>query len=192
MVSSIIISNIVVSWVTSPNIKGLQSITSTGIGYFFVMRDSLWWSTKSLFIKHAKIPVSNKTWILILLESIFTISKIIKQKEALEVRIGSLIKNCATFSSLTVSTAVGHLYFPIQHRPPLIDYLLKHFEPCVVLRLKLLQDNLKLGDFFCHNTNTIFICIIDLSPSTIASWSLKYQFALTQALILWLVLVSIE
>jgi hypothetical protein len=36
---------------------------------------------------------------------------IVKQGEALEVRIGPLIKDCATFSSHTVPTVAGHLRF---------------------------------------------------------------------------------
>ena len=70
----------------------------------------------------------------------------------MEVRIGPLIKDCATFSSCMSPIVVGYLRFPIQHPPPLIDYSLKHFEPCVVSRLKLLHDNLELSDFLCHNT----------------------------------------
>ena len=60
------------------------------------------------------------------------------QGEALEVRIRLLINDCATFSSYTVPIVAGYLCFPILHPLPLIDYSLKHFEPCVVLRLKLL------------------------------------------------------
>jgi hypothetical protein len=56
----------------------------------------------------------------------------------LEVRIGSLIKDCATFSKRMISTMVGHLRFLIQYPPPLIDYSLKHFESYLVSRLKLL------------------------------------------------------
>ena len=67
---------------------------------------------------------SNNAWTLILLEYVFTISKTIKQGEALEVRIGPLIKNCATFSSCTVLIVVKHLCFLIQHPPLLIDYTL--------------------------------------------------------------------
>jgi hypothetical protein len=66
------------------------------------------------------------------------ISETIKQGEASEVRIGPLIKDCATFFSRTVPTMVGYLRFLIQYYPPLIDYLLKHFESCIVSRLKLL------------------------------------------------------
>jgi hypothetical protein len=88
-------------------------------------------------MKHVEALESNKAWILILLESSFTISGTEKQ-EALEVRIGPLIKDCITFSSRTVPIVTGHLCFSIQHPPPLIEYLLKHFEPCIVLRLKLL------------------------------------------------------
>jgi hypothetical protein len=51
--------------------------------------------------------------------------------KALKVRIGPLIKDCANFSNYTVPIVAGHLRFPIQHSPSLIDYSFKHFEPCV-------------------------------------------------------------
>jgi hypothetical protein len=83
-------------------------------------------------MKYTKALESNKARTLILLESIFTIIGTVKQREALEIRIGPLINDCATFSSRTVPTMAGNLCFPIPHPPPLIDYSLKHFEPCVV------------------------------------------------------------
>jgi hypothetical protein len=85
---------------------------------------NLWRSTKSLSRKHIEVPESNKAWTLILLESIFTISGIVKQGEALNIRIGPLIKDCAAFFSRTVPTMAGHLCFPIQHLPLLIEYSL--------------------------------------------------------------------
>jgi hypothetical protein len=109
-----------------------------GVKYFFVMRGNLWQSIKSLSMKHAEAPESNKACTLILLESIFTISGTIKQRETSKVRIGPLIKDSTTFSSCMVPTVVGHLCFLIQHPPPLIDYSLKHFEPYVISRLMLL------------------------------------------------------
>ena len=60
------------------------------------------------------------------MESIFTISGTVKQIKALELRIGPLIKYYATFSSYMVHTVAGHLRFPIQYPPPLIDYSLNH------------------------------------------------------------------
>ena len=134
---SSILFNGVGSWVIFHDTRGLPSITSTRIGFLFVTSSNLWQSTKSLSMKHVEAPKSNKVWTLILLESIFTISGIIKQEETSEVRIGPLIKECATFPSHTVLTMDGHLCFPIQHLPPLIEYSLKHFGPYVVLRLKL-------------------------------------------------------
>jgi hypothetical protein len=62
----------------------------------------------------------------------------VKQGKASEVRIGPLINDCTTFSSRINPTVVGHLRFPIQHPPPLIEYSLKYFEPYIVSRLKLL------------------------------------------------------
>jgi hypothetical protein len=108
--------------------RGLPLITSTGVGCFFVMSGNLWWSTKSLSMKHAEVSESNKTQTLILLESIFAITGTIKQGEVSEIRIGPLINDCATFSSRTIPTVVGHLRFPIPHPPPMIDYSLKHFD----------------------------------------------------------------
>jgi hypothetical protein len=58
---SITTSNGVLSWVTSHDTRGLPSITSTGIGCFFVTRGSLWRSMKSLFMKRIEAPESNKT-----------------------------------------------------------------------------------------------------------------------------------
>jgi hypothetical protein len=62
----------------------------------------------------------------------------VKQREASEVKIEHLIKDCATFSSRTIPTVAKHLRFSIQHPLPLIEYSLKHFEPRVVSRPKLL------------------------------------------------------
>ena len=114
---SITISNGVVSWVTSSNTRGLPSITSTGIECLFVTKGSLWRSIKSLSIKHVEALESNKVWILIILESIYTISGTIKQGKALIVRIGLLIKDCAIFSSCTVHVVTQYLCFLIQHPP---------------------------------------------------------------------------
>jgi hypothetical protein len=77
--------------ITSPDIRGLLLVTSTGIRCFFITSGNLWWSTKPLSMKHTKAPKSNKAWTLILLESIFTISRPIKQEKASEVKIGPLI-----------------------------------------------------------------------------------------------------
>jgi hypothetical protein len=48
-----------------------------------------------------------------LLESIFTISGIVKQGKASEAKIRPLIKDCATFSNYMVPTVARHLYFQI-------------------------------------------------------------------------------
>jgi hypothetical protein len=101
--------------------RGLPLITSTGVGCFFVMSGNLWWSAKSLSMKHAEVSESNKT-------QTFAITGTIKQGEVSEIRIGPLINDCATFSSRTIPTVVGHLRFPIPHPPPMIDYSLKHFD----------------------------------------------------------------
>jgi hypothetical protein len=122
----------------SPITACLPSIISMGIGCFFVTSGNLWQSIKSLSMKHVEAPESNKAWNLILLESSFNISETIKQREAWEVRIGPLIKDWATFSSSTIPIMIRHLRFLIQYPPPLIRYSLKHFEPYVVSRLKLL------------------------------------------------------
>jgi hypothetical protein len=45
---------------TSPDTRGLPSITSTGIECFFITRGILWRSVNSLSIKHEKAPKSNK------------------------------------------------------------------------------------------------------------------------------------
>jgi hypothetical protein len=50
---------------------------------------------------------------LILLKSIFTKNGTIKQGEVSEVRIGPLIKVCATFSSYIVPIVAGHFCFLI-------------------------------------------------------------------------------
>jgi hypothetical protein len=54
-----ITSNGIVSCITSPNTRCLPSITSTRIGFFFVMSSNLWQFTKSLLMKYVEAIESN-------------------------------------------------------------------------------------------------------------------------------------
>ena len=65
---------------------------------------------KSLLIKQAKAPESNKALTIILQDSNCILKGIVKQGEASEERTGPV--DCASFASCTVPTVAGHRRFP--------------------------------------------------------------------------------
>ena len=146
-----------VSWTTSPDIRGLPSITSIGTRIFLVTKGNLC-SAKSLSIKQAEALKSNKALTVILRDSNYILRDIVKQGEASEKKIG--LVDCALFASCTVPTVARHRRFLSLQLPSMALNLLWCIETCVALRSKLSFSNFWFDGQVRHNTCTnLFFCI---------------------------------
>ena len=86
-------------------------MTSTFIRHFLQTKGSLCFFAKSLSIKHAEAPESNKALALVLHKSNLIFTGIKKQGEALEDKIGPV--DCTSFASRTVPIEARCCRFPI-------------------------------------------------------------------------------
>jgi len=105
-----IMSKGLVSWVTSPEIKGLPLITSTVTGYFLRTIGRLWRFTRFLSIKQVEASKSNKALTFMLCGWKYILSGILKQREGLEDKIG--LDVVVTLVSRTVPNVAGCCHFP--------------------------------------------------------------------------------
>ncbi len=112
-----IMSKGLVSWVTSPEIKGLPLITSTVTGYFLGTIGRLWRFTRFLSIKQAEAPESKKALIFMLCGWKYILSRILKQREGSEDKIGPDV--VVTLVSRTVPNVAGCCCFSTRFPPVL-------------------------------------------------------------------------
>lgn len=153
-----------VSWVTSPEIKGLPSITSTDTGYFLRTIGRLWRFTRSLSIKQAEAPESNKALTLMLCGWKSISSGILKHREGSEDKIGPDV--VVTLVSRTVPNVAGRCRFPTRFPRVLTQ---KHSEICAALVLEVSHGSPLTCDPYLHNTNTSAPCDAVLSLLRITS-----------------------
>ncbi len=147
-----IMSKGLVSWVTSPEIKGLPSITSTIIGYFLGTIGILWRFTRFLSIKQAEALESNKALTFMLCGWKFILSGILKQQEGLEDKIGP--DDVATFVSCTVPNVAGCCRFLTRFPCVLAQNCLRCTEVCAPLAPEVSKGSCLSCGPCLHNKNT--------------------------------------
>jgi hypothetical protein len=129
-----IMSKGLVSWVTSPKIKGLLSITSTITGYFLGTIGRLWRFTRFLSIKQAEAPESNKALTFMLCGWKSILSGILKQREGSEDKIGP--DDVATLVNRTVPNVGGCCRFSTRFPRVLVQKCLRCIEICALWPLR--------------------------------------------------------
>jgi len=156
-----------VSWVTSPEIKGLPSITSTVTGYFLGTIGRLWSFVRFLSIKQAEALESNKALTFMLCGWKYILSGILKQREGSEDKIGP--DDVATLVSRTVPNMVGCCHFPTWFPRVLAQKCLRCIEVCAPLAPEVSKGSFLSYGLCLHNKNTSAPCDVVLSLLRLAS-----------------------
>jgi hypothetical protein len=147
-----IMSKGLVSWVTSPEIKGLPSITSTVTRCFLGTIGRLWCFTRFLSIKQTEAPESNKALIFMLCGWKSILSGILKQQEGSEDKIGPY--DVATLVSHTVPNVAGCCRFSTRFPRALAPKCLRCIKICAPLAPEVSKGNCLSCGPCLHNKNT--------------------------------------
>jgi len=162
-----IMSKGLVSWVTSPEIKGLPSITSTATGDFLRTIGRLWRFTRFLSIKQAEASESNKALTFMLCGWKYILSGILKQREGSEDKIGP--DDVGILVSRTVPNVAGCSRFPARFPPVLAQKCSRCIEICAPLALEVSKGSCLSCGPCLHNKNTSAPCDDVLSFLWLAS-----------------------
>jgi hypothetical protein len=162
-----IMSKGLVSWMTSPEIKGLPSITSTATGDFLRTIGRLWRFTRFLSIKQADVPESNKALTFMLCGWKSILSGILKQREGSEDKIGP--DDVQILVNRTVPNVASYCHFPTRFPPVLAQKCLRCIKICAPLALEVSKGSCLSCGPCLHNKNTSAPCDIILSLLQLAS-----------------------
>jgi len=155
------------SWVTSPEIKGLSSITCTVTWYFLGTIGRLWRFTRFLLIKQAEALESNKALTFMLCGWKFILNGILKQREGSENKVGP--DNVATLVSRTVPNVAGCCHFPTRFPRVLVQKCLRCTEVCAPLAPEVSKGSCLSCGPCLHNKNTSVPCDVVISLLQLAS-----------------------
>ncbi len=162
-----IMSKGLISWVKSPEIKGLSSITSTATGDFLRTIGILWRFTKNLSIKQAEASESNKALTFMLCGWKYILSGILKQREGSEDKIRP--DDVVILVSRTVLNVVGCCHFPTWFPPVLAQKCSRCIEICTPSAPEVSKGSYLSCGPCLHNKNTSAPCDVVLSLLRLAS-----------------------